>query len=404
MTIVAMIIGLLAGAGGVLLAVRSRLVQGDEAIRALRLNEQELAAALAELDVERRATDERLATAMKALSADALEQSNAAFLALAETKLSGYVAPLKESLEKVDGHVQHLEQARERSFGALSKEVALLGDRATRLTNALRAPHERGRWGEVQLRRVVELAGMVEHCDFVAQVSVRDGEGALFRPDLVVKLPGGKQVVVDAKVPADAYFDAYATDDGDHRARLFASHARQVRDHVGKLAAKAYWRQFAPTPDFVVMFLPDETFLRVAHDHDPRLNEDAWQAKVIPASPTTLIALLRTVAASWHQETVAENAREVHALGQELYERLATLAGHVGAVGKSLTSAVGHYNRAVGALETRVLVTGRKLQQHGVVGEPLPDLEPVDLQARLLQAPELVDVREDEPPRALDAA
>jgi DNA recombination protein RmuC len=402
MLIAAMLIGLAAGAAGAWLALRSRLARGEQAALVLQRREVELATAVAELAVERRLADDQLAHAAKALSADALKENNAAFLALAETKLAGYVNPLKESLEKVDGHVQHLEQARERSFGALSKEVALLGDRTTRLANALRAPHERGRWGEVQLRRVVELAGMLEHCDFVAQVSVRDGEGALLRPDLVVKLPGGKHVVVDAKVPADAYFDAYATEDDGHRGALLADHARQVRDHVGKLAAKAYWRQFAPAPDFVVMFLPDETFLRVAHDHDARLSEDAWQANVILASPATLVTLLRTVAATWQQETVAESAREVHALGQELYDRLSTLAAHFGAVGRSLTSAVSNYNKTVGTLETRVLVTGRKLQQHGMVGD-LTELEPVDLQPRALQAPELVESRDDLP-RPLPAA
>ena len=411
MTIVAMVIGLLVGAGCVWLAVRGRLSQGDDAARSLRVREQELAAALAELDVERRSADERLATAMKALSADALKENNAAFLALAETKLSGYVAPLKESLEKVDGQVRVLEQGRERAFGALREELGRLREDSRELrtatgslATALRAPHVRGRWGEVGLRNVVEAAGLVEYCDFVVQATARDGEGSLLRPDLIVRLPGGKQVVVDSKVALDAYLDALETDDPARRAEALARHARQVRDHVQRLSAKAYWRQFDPSPDFVVMVLPDETFLRAAQEHDRTLSEDAWASGVVPASPTLLFGLLKTVAATWQQETVAQSAREVHALGQELYDRLATLAGHVGAVGRSLTSAVGHYNRAVGTLETRVLVTGRKLQQHGVVGDDLPELEPVDLQSRLFQAPELLDAREDEPPRALDAA
>jgi len=409
MTIVATVIGLLVGAACVWVAVRGRLAHGDEAARALRLREQELAAALAELDVERRSGDERLQHAVKALSADALKENNASFLALAETKLQGYVGPLKESLEKVDGHVRVLEQDRHRAFGALRQELQQLRDGQERLrtatgslATALRAPHVRGRWGEVGLRNVVEAAGLVEHCDFVLQATTRDGEGALLRPDLIVRLPGGKQVVVDSKVSLDAYLDACETEDEAARTQHLARHARQVRDHVQKLSAKAYWRQFDPSPDFVVMVLPDETFLRAAQEHDRALNEEAWASGVVLASPTLLFGLLRTVAATWQQETVAESAREVHALGQELYDRLATMAGHVHALGRSIQSAVGHYNKTVGALEGRVLVTGRKLQEHGVTGD-LPALDPVDVQTRALQAPELVESLEDVR-RALDAA
>ena len=402
MLIVALLIGLIVGATGVFMLLRSQLERGAASAEELRERERELVAARTELDVERRSAEERLATAIKALSADALKENNASFLALAETKLQGYVAPLKESLEKVDVQVRQLDQARERSYGALSKEVQLLGDRASSLTNALRAPHERGRWGEVQLKRVVELAGMQEHCDFEVQVSTRDGDGGLLRPDLVVKLPGGKQVVVDSKVPAVAYFDAHATQDPEARARLFADHARQVRDHINKLAAKAYWRQFAPTPDFVVMFLPDETFLRTAHDRDASLSEDAWQAGVVLASPATLIALLRTVAATWQQETVAESARAVHELGRELYGRLGVMARHFAKVGSSLDRAVGAYNETVGSLERRVLVQARRFEEHGIGGE-LAELETLDRRAQPLQAPELVDALEHGP-RALDAA
>jgi DNA recombination protein RmuC len=243
---------------------------------------------------------------------------------------------------------------------------------------------------------------MLEHCDFVLQATTRDNEGSLLRPDLVVRLPGGKQVVVDAKVPLTAYLDAWETEDEDVRAAKLAEHARQVRDHVGKLSAKAYWRQFEPAPDFVVMFLPDEAFLRAAQEHDSSVGEYAWGSNVIPASPTNLFALLRTIAAIWQQETVAQSAREVHALGQELYERLATLGGHFSAVGRSLGSAVEHYNRTVGSLETRVLVTGRKLADHGVTGE-LEPIDPVEAQPRALSAHELIEAAE-QAPRALDAA
>ena len=359
----------------------------------------------AELDVERRSVDERITAAAKALSADALKENNASFLALAETKLQGYVKPLKESLDKVDGHVRVLEQDRHRAFGALRQELLQLREGQERLRSAtgslataLRAPHVRGRWGEVGLRNVVEAAGLVEHCDFVLQSTTRDAEGGLLRPDLIVRLPGGKQVVVDSKVSLDAYLDACETEDETVRADSLTRHARQVRDHVQKLAAKAYWRQFDPSPDFVVMVLPDETFLRAAQEHDRSLNEDAWASGVVLASPTLLFGLLRTVAATWQQETVAQSAREVHALGQELYDRLSTMAGHVHHLGRSIQSAVGHYNKTVGALEGRVLVTGRRLREHGIVGD-LPELEPIDVQTRSLEAPELVDV-----PRALDAA
>jgi DNA recombination protein RmuC len=409
MTIVATVIGLALGALGVWLALRGRLAAGEAAGAALVERERELAASQAELEVERRSSSERLATAIKALSADALKENNASFLALAETKLQGYVTPLKESLEKVDGQVRLLEQDRHRAFGALRQELLQVREGQERLrtatgalATALRAPHVRGRWGEVGLRNVVEAAGLVEHCDFVLQATIRDGEGVLLRPDLIVRLPGGKQVVVDSKVSLDAYLDACEAEDDAARADHLTRHARQVRDHVQKLSAKAYWRQFDPTPDFVVMVLPDETFLRAAQEYDRSLNEEAWASGVVLASPTLLFGLLRTVAATWQQETVAQSAREVHALGQELYGRLATMAGHVHALGRSIQTAVGHYNKTVGALEGRVLVTGRKLQEHGVTGD-LPSIDPVDVQTRTVQAPELVEAL-DSGPRALDAA
>ena len=354
---------------------------------------------------------EGLTEAFKAAAADALRGNNESFLQLARTQLTEreraiehLVAPLKESLERVDGQFRTLDQAR----SALVEQLRTLAEgqqhlrRETgNLATALRAPHVRGRWGEVQLRRVVEATGMLEHCDFVLQATTRDGEGALLRPDLVVRLPGGKQVVVDAKVPLTAYLDAWEADDETVRAGKLAEHARQVRDHVAKLSAKAYWRQFEPAPDFVVMFLPDEAFLRAAQEQDSSIGEYAWGSNVIPESPTNLFALLRTISSIWQQETIAQSAREVHALGQELYERIATLGGHFAAVGGSLGSAVEHYNRTVGSLESRVLVTGRKLVEHGVTGE-LEPIEPVEAQPRPLSAPELVGA--EQAPRALDAA
>ena len=236
--------------------------------------------------------------------------------------------PLKESLERMDQQLQSVERVRQEAYGALKTQVTTLSERAGSLTNALRTPHVRGRWGEAQLRNVVEFAGMVEHCDYVTQATAATDDGAL-RPDLVVRIPGGKHVVVDAKAPLAAYLDAFETSDDDERERQFADHARQVREHVTKLSAKGYWRQFEPSPDLVVMFLPDESYLRAAHEHDPTLQEYAWRSNVVLASPSTLMILLRTVAMTWQQETVAESAREVSELGRELYKRLATMGAHV---------------------------------------------------------------------------
>ncbi|HZG36315.1 MAG TPA: DNA recombination protein RmuC [Gaiellaceae bacterium] len=372
--------------------------------------ERDLAVATAELELERRAIDQKLVGAVKAASEEAYQASNTAFLELAETKLSGYVQPLKESLAKVDGQVRTLEQARQHAFGALKQELATLRDGQDRLRSetgnlvtALRAPHVRGRWGEIQLKRVVEAAGMIEHCDFVLQSTTRDDEGGLLRPDLIVKLPGGKHVVVDAKVPLAAYLDACGCDGADEQQSFLKEHARQLRDHIGKLSAKTYWRQFEPTPDFVIMFLPDEAFLRAAHEHDSGITEDAWRLNVVPASPTNLFALLRTVAATWQQETVAESAREVHGLGQQLCDRLVTMAGHIDQLGRSLTGAVGHYNKTVRTLESRVLVTGRRLQAHGMSGDRLPALQPIEVVTDSLSAKELVESLDDGL-RAIDAA
>lgn len=393
--VLALLLGLVVGAAAALAATRS-------ALRERRALEVELASTRAELDVARRSFDESVVNTIKAVSAEALKSTNASFLQLAETKLHGTVAPLKESLQRIDAQVRDLEQRRERAYAELGKQVTDLARTAGSLANALRKPHVRGQWGELHLKRAVELAGMVEHCDFVVQESARDGEGSLLRPDLIVKLPGGKRVVVDAKVPLHAVLDAYELEDEEARRAKLADHARLVRDHVQRLGAKAYWQQFTPTPEFVVMFLPDEAFFRAALEYDPALIEAGVGAGVIPASPTTLIALLRTVAYGWQQETVAESAREVSELGRELYGRLGKLAAHFAKLGRTLTSAVGAYNETVGSLESRVLVTARRLEEKGVGGEPIAPLEPVELQPRPLAAPELT--AEAGAPRALDAA
>ena len=389
MLFLGLVIGLAVGALGVFAAVRPALAERRRRVDEVIELQRALAGAEAELAVARSAVDDRLAAAIKTLSTEALDANSARFLELADARLSGHVRPLKDSLDRMDQQLQGVERVRHEAYGALRIQVTALSQRTGSLANALRAPHVRGRWGEVQLRNVVEQAGMVEFCDYVRQATASDDERTL-RPDLVVRIPGGKHVVVDAKAPLAAYLDAFETTDEAERRGHLADHERQVRDHVVKLSAKQYWRQFEPSPDFVVMFLPDESYLRAAHEHDPALAEDAWRANVILASPSTLVALLRTVAATWQQETVAGSAREVHALGRELYERIGRVGDHLAKLSRSLNGTVVAYNEAVGSLETSVLVTARKLEGHGIGGE-LEMPAPVDRTARPLTAPELVE-------------
>lgn len=399
MAFAALLVGLLVGALAVYLAVRPALA--DRARRTAEVVglERELAASQAALAVERSSMDERMAAAVKALSAEALDANSARFLELAETRLTGHVRPLKESLERMDHQIQSVERIRQEAYGALTEGVRQLrtDQEKLRLTTgnlvtALRAPHIRGRWGEVQLRRVIEMAGMVEHCDFHEQQTTADADGNVLRPDVVVHLPGEKHVVIDSKVPLVAYLDAFGEDvsDDERRARL-ADHARHVRDHIQKLSQKAYWRQFPGTPELVVMFLPDETFMRAALEHDSSLEELAWANNVIPASPTNLIGLLRAMHYGWQQETIAESAREVSDLGRELYKRLATMGAHVSKLGRSLDGAVKSYNETVGSLERQVLVQARRFEKHGITGVEPPELTPIERQTRPLAAAELVD-------------
>ena len=397
MAVAALLIGFAAGVVVVLLAVRPALRERRRReIEVLELRE-ELAATRAELDVERRSADERLADQIKRLSVEALYANSARFLELAEARLSGQVRPLAQSLERMDLQLQAVERVRQEAYGALTEGVRQLKTDQERLraetgnlTNALRAPHVRGRWGEIQLRRVIELAGMLEHCDFEEQASTTDADCAVLRPDVVVNLPGEKQIVIDSKVPLAAYLDAVRDDlsDEERRARR-ADHARHVREHIQRLGQKAYWRQLPATPEFVVMFLPDETFLRAALEQDSSLIEVAVSSNVIPASPTNLIGLLRAVHYGWQQERVAESAREVSDLGRELYKRLATMGAHVSRLGKSLDGAVKAYNETVGSLERQVLVQARRFERHGITGIESPQLEPIERQTRPLGAPEL---------------
>jgi len=394
--------GALVGSAGLSRALRaSNAERRRQSVEILEL-ERSLADARASLQAERSVLDERLEAAMRTLSAEALDASSARFLELADSKLSGYVRPLTDSLEKMDVQLRGVERVRQEAYGALKAQVSTLSERAGSLTNALRTPHVRGRWGEAQLRNVVEYAGMVEHCDYVSQATTSTEDGTL-RPDLVVRIPGGKHVVVDAKAPLAAYLDAFETSDDAERELRLADHARQVREHVTKLSAKGYWRQFEPSPDLVVMFLPDESYLRAAHEHDPSLQEYAWSSNVVLASPSTLMILLRTVAITWQQETVAESAREVSALGRELYKRLATMGAHFGKLGKSLDGAVRTYNDTVGSLERQVLPQARRFEQHGIKGIELPELNPVQNQTRPLVAAELVESDPESGQRALEA-
>jgi DNA recombination protein RmuC len=390
MVIVALLIGLAVGAFAVLVAVRPALVERRRRTQEVIALERELAAREAELATERNSRDEWLASVMKTVSTEALDANSARFLELAETHLTGHVRPLRDSLERMDQQLRNVERVRQESYGALQTQVTTLSERTGSLTNALRTPHVRGRWGEAQLRNVVEYAGMVEHCDYVTQATVTTDDGAL-RPDLGVRIPGGKHVVVDAKAPLAAYLDAFETSDEAERERHFADHARQVRDHIGKLSAKGYWRQFDPSPDFVVMFLPDESYLRVAHEHDSSLQEYAWSSNVILASPSTLMILLRTVSMTWQQETLTESARDISALGRELYKRLSTMGTHFSKLGRSLEGAVDSYNKTVGSLERQVLPQARRFEQHGITGIEPPDLQPIERQTRPLAAAELVE-------------
>jgi len=358
--------------------------------------------------------DGHLAERFEALSAQALDASTARFLEVAEGRLQAanataageletrraavehLVGPLKETLARVEEQLRESDAARTRSHAALAEQVHIarqtseqLRAQTQALVSALRRPEARGRWGELQLRRVVELAGMSARCDFDEQVTVSSADGPL-RPDMVVRLAGGKNIVVDSKVSLAAYLEAAESDDEDVRTARMEAHARHLRDHVDRLAGKAYWAALSPSPEFVILFIPGEAFLAPALEHDPGLLEYALGRRVHIATPTTLVTMLRTAQYAWQQEALADNARAVFDLGRELYERLGGLGRHVDRLGRALTSAVTTYNQAVGSLESRVLVTARKLNELGVVDGELDPLVPAEETPRALSAPELL--------------
>jgi DNA recombination protein RmuC len=434
---------------GQLTAARARLARADELQRELDARagiaadlQQQLTSARIEigtlserLEQERRAATEkltlideaktRLADAFNALSADALNRNNQTFLELARNTLGQQqqlakgelearareidtlVKPLRESLDKVDGRIGALEKVRAEAYGTLTEQVRSLArtqhelqQETQNLVRALRAPQVRGRWGEIQLKRVVEMAGMVEYCDFVQQETI-EGEDGRMRPDMIVRLPNGRSIVVDSKAPLQAYLDAVEAGDDAVRADRLRQHAQQIREHIRKLSEKAYWDRLDATPEFVVLFLPGESFYSAALELDPGLIEGGVQQQVVLATPTTLIALLRAISYGWRQETITREAQQISALGKELYTRVRSMAHHFSDMRRALDRTVSSYNKAVSSLETRVLPSARRFKYLGAVSsDEIPQLEAVDKQARSLQAPELAGLvdRDEEPP------
>jgi DNA recombination protein RmuC len=329
--------------------------------------------------------EQRFRDVFQSAAAEALKDNRSAFLDLAKTSFAAFQQPIAETLKRVDVRLAETERDQVAAYSRLSEQVAALGSTTSTLSRALRMPSVRGRWGEMQLRRVVEISGMVQRCDFDEQPSLASDNGRV-RPDLIVHLPGAKRIVVDAKAPLEAFLDAQEAADEEARLTRLQAHARQVRDHMDRLGNKAYWDALGDSPEMVVMFLPGETLFSAALQHDLTLIEHGLRQRVLLASPITLIALLTTVAHTWRQEALADNYREVARLGHEFYERLAVFAGHLDDVRKKLDGAVQAYNQAAGSFEARVLVSARRLKELEVTtAEELPAAEPIDTVPRVLR-------------------
>lgn len=355
-------------------------------------------------------TQNQLSQTFSALSNEALKNNNEQFLKLAQENLKQHniqaqhsldkkeqnfdsmVKPIREMLEKTEKQLHAIEHDRKEAYGSINKHLESMAlsqqslqSETRNLVNALRRPEVRGQWGEITLKRLVELAGMVEYCDFFEQEHTNTDEGAI-RPDMIIRMPGGREIIVDVKTPLDAYLSAIEAPNDEERDDHLRHHARKVRERVRELAKKAYWNQFKNSPDFVVLFIPGDHFLSAALDKDQTLLEDALRDKIILATPTSLVALLRAVAYGWNQQSVAENAESIRELGEELYKRLQTFTGHLEKVGKNLGSSVENYNKAVGSLQRQVLSSARKFPEMGIQSPKKEiELEPVEKVVRELE-------------------
>jgi DNA recombination protein RmuC len=423
------------GLEGTMVELRIQIQRATEDFDKLRLKlegeqgarvkaETQLSETMKRLEEEKELLEEakgKLTDTFKAIAGDTLDNSTSAFLKLAketfdkvvaesrgdlgkrQEAIQGLVKPLSDSLKQFEEHIRTIEKSRQEAYSGLAEQLKAvsttqqqLQKETGNLVTALRTPKTVGSWGQIALERVVELSGMSEHCDFTKEVSVTTEEGRL-RPDLVVHLPGEREIVVDAKATFEAYHEAVAVESEEVRKRALDRHAAQVRSHMTNLASKDYWRQFGRAPEFVVMFIPGESFFAAAVDVDRRLLEDAIERRVVLATPTTLIALLRAVAYGWRQEQIAKNAQEISNLGRQVYDRMKTLADHLTDIGKGLEKANEAYNNAVGSLEARVLPAARRFKELGAAsGTDISALEPVDTAPRAISAPELKGSMETE--------